>query len=112
MAGVNPANVERALELIRAEIGRFIGRRVTMVELKENQANFIGRLPLQLESNEGVANALVNMERYRLGLDYYVRYADRVSAITRDQVLDTAKRFLSPDRLAIAVAGPALKTSG
>ena len=112
LAGVNPANVERALELIRAEIGRFIGRRVTPIELKENQANFIGRLPLQLESNEGVANALVNMERYRLGLDYYVRYADKVSAITRDQVLDTAKRFLSPDRLAIAVAGPALQTSG
>jgi hypothetical protein len=35
--------------------------------LEENQANFIGRLPLQLESNEGVAGALVNIEQYDLG---------------------------------------------
>jgi len=112
LAGVNPSNVERAIELIRAEIGRFVGRKVTAVELRENQANFIGRLPLQLESNEGVAGALINMERYHLGLDYYVRYAERVSAVTREGVLETARRFLSPDRLAIAVAGPALLGDG
>ena len=112
LAGVNPSNVERAIELIRNEIKRFVGRKVTAVELRENQANFIGRLPLQLESNEGVAGALVNLERYHLGLDYYVRYAERISAVTRDGVLDTARRFLSPDRLAIAVAGPALQGDG
>ena len=107
-AGVNPANVERAIDLIRKEIGRFVQRRVSADELEENQAHFIGRLPLQLESNEGVAGALVNIERYDLGLDYYLGYPDRVAAIGRDDVLDQARRFLSPDRLAIAIAGPAL----
>jgi zinc protease len=106
LAGVNPANVEKAVELIREEIGRFVSRKVTREELRENQANFIGRLPLQLESNEGVAGALVNIERYRLGLDYYPRYPDRIAGITREQILETARRFLSPDRLAVAVAGP------
>jgi zinc protease len=108
VAGVNPANVERAVELIRKEIGRFVTRRVTAAELEENQAHFIGRLPLQLESNEGVAGSLVNVEQYDLGLDYYVEYPGRVAAITREAILATAQRFLSPDRLAIAVAGPPL----
>lgn len=112
LAGVNPANVDRAIDLIRKEIRRFVGRKVASAELRENQANFIGRLPLQLESNEGVAGALVNIERYHLGLDYYVRYVERISAVTRDDVLRTARRFLSPDRLAIAVAGPPLKGAG
>lgn len=108
MAGVNPANAERAIELIRKEIGRFVSRRVTAGELEENQSHFIGRLPLQLESNEGVASALLNLEKYALGLDYYVGYADRIGGISRDSILAAARRFLSADRLAIAIAGPSL----
>jgi zinc protease len=105
-AGVNPANVDRAIDLIRREIGRFITRRVTEEELDENQAHFTGRLPLQLESNEGVAGALVHLERFGLGLDFYQRYAGLVETITRDQILKVGRRFLDPDRLAVAVAGP------
>jgi zinc protease len=108
VAGVNPANVERAVELIRGEIGRFVTRRVSAAELQENQAHFIGRLPLQLEANEGVAGSLVNIEQFDLGLDYYLEYPGRVAAITREAILAAARRFLSPDRLAIAVAGPPL----
>jgi zinc protease len=81
---------------------------VTIEELEENQSHFIGRLPLQLESNEGVASALVNLEQYELGLDYYQGYPDRIAGITREAILTAAQRFLSSDRLAIAVAGPAL----
>jgi zinc protease len=105
IAGINPSNEERALALIKAEIERFVSRRVTHEELQESQANIIGRLPLQLESNEGVAGALTHMERYDLGLDYYQRYPSLIAEITRDQILHTAQRFLNPERLAIAVAG-------
>jgi|Deesub1362A_J573_1020465.scaffolds.fasta_scaffold03221_4 zinc protease len=106
VAGVNPANVERALELIRQEIRRFVSRKVTRQELLDNQANFIGRLPLQLETNEGVATAMVHIEHYQLGLDYYQRYPALVRAVTREQILEVARQFLHPERLAIGVAGP------
>lgn len=106
IAGVNPTEVERAIELIRDEIRRLVTERVTKQELHENQTNFIGRLPLQLESNEGVAGALIHIERYGLGMDYYQRYSDIVSEVTREQVLQVARRFLDPDRLVIAVSGP------
>jgi len=106
-AGVAPANVERAIDLIRREIRRFVEEGVTPLELRDNQANFIGRLPLQMESNEGVAGALVNMERFQLGLDFYQRYPGLIASTTREQVLATSRRFLVPDLMAIAVAGPA-----
>jgi len=106
LAGVNPANAGRAIGLIREELRRFTTRRVTADELSDNQANFIGRLPLQLEANEGVAGALLALERFSLGLDYYQRYADLVRSVTRDQILETAARFLDADRLVVAVAGP------
>jgi zinc protease len=108
IAGVNPANVEKAIDLIREEIRKIVTEEVTEEELTDNQANFIGGLPLQLESNEGVAGALVHVERYQLGLNYYQRYPELIRSITREQILETGKRYLNPYQLAIAVAGPKL----
>jgi zinc protease len=105
-AGVNPHNVKQASELIRAELERFVQDGVTADELADTKANFVGRLPLSLESNGGVANALLNIERHNLGLDYYRRYADLVNAVRAEDVLNTARKFIDPKRLVIAVAGP------
>ena len=105
-AGVNPQNVKKALDLIVDELRRFIQEGVTADELADSKANFIGRLPLSLESNGGVANALLNIERHSLGLDYYRRYEGLVKEVSQDDVLNTSRKFVDPDRLAIAVAGP------
>jgi zinc protease len=105
IAGVDPKNLDKVIELIRQEIARFTNELVTIEELEDSQANYIGRLPLSLESNGGVASALLNLERYNLGLDYYIRYPDLVRAITPEAILETARKFLHPDHLAIATAG-------
>jgi zinc protease len=105
-AGVNPGNVEKATGLIIDELKRFVQDGVTEAELADSKANFIGRLPLSLESNGGVAGALLNIERHDLGLDYYLRYVDLVNEVTCDDVLNAARKFIDPDKLAIAVAGP------
>ena len=104
-AGVNPANIQKARDLIFNEIVHFVEQGITPEELADSQSNFIGRLPLSLESNAGVVSALLNIERYDLGLDYYRRYPDLVRAVTPEQVLAAARKYLHPDRLAIAIAG-------
>jgi len=105
-AGVNPKNLKKAIDLIEQELRRFVKNGVTKEELADSQANYIGRLPLSLESNSGVAGALLNIERYNLGLDYYQRYESLVRAVTRADVLDTARKYIDPDRLVISTAGP------
>lgn len=105
-AGVDPENVDKAIELILDELSRFIQDGVTGEELADVQNQFVGSLPLSLESNAGVASALVTMERYQLGLDYLRRYPEIIGAITRQDVLEAARRYLDVDRLGIAVAGP------
>ncbi|HVN14325.1 MAG TPA: pitrilysin family protein [Anaerolineales bacterium] len=105
-AGVNPSNVKKASDLIMKELARFVKAGVTAEELADSKANFIGRLPLSLESNSGVANALLNIERYDLGLDYYQHYAERVNAVTPEAVLQVARKYIDPDRLAVSTAGP------
>ncbi len=105
-AGVNPANLQKAIDLILSELRKFVENGVSQEELKDSQTNFIGRLPLSLESNSGVANALLNIERFELGLDYYQRYADLISAVTPEMVLEAARAFIDPDKLAIISCGP------
>jgi zinc protease len=105
-AGVNPKNLHKAIGLIEKELRRFIKSGVTKDELADSQANYVGRLPLSMESNSGVSGALINIERYDLGLDYYQRYESLVREITRDAVLETARKYIDPERLVIATAGP------
>ncbi|MBI3244336.1 MAG: insulinase family protein [Chloroflexi bacterium] len=105
-AGVNPKNVDLAVELIVSEMKRVTTKKVTPVELADNKSLFVGRLPLQLETNEGVAAMLESIELYNLGLDYLRRYPSLINAITRESAQAAAARYLDPERYALAVAGP------
>ena len=104
-AGVNPANLERAIDLIIVELERFTKEVVSDQELDDSKANFIGRLPMAFESNSGVASGLWNIERFQLGLDYYQLYPQRIAAISAEQILQTTRHYLDPQRLVIVDAG-------
>lgn len=104
-AGVNPVNLDRAIELIIGELERFTREPVSLEELEDTQSYYLGRLPMQMESNAGVAGALINLERYQLGLDYYRRYPQMVMEVTREKALEAARKYIEPDKLYIATAG-------
>jgi zinc protease len=105
-AGVNPANIERAVEAMRAEVRRIRDKLVGSKELADNKAFVTGSLPLRLETNDGVAGIIVDMEFYNLGLDYLQRYSDTMNAITPKRIQAAACKYLDPDHYALAVAGP------
>jgi len=106
IAGVDPANIEHAVESIRAEIRRICDELVDEEELSDSQAYLTGSMPLQLETNEGVARTILNMERYGLGLDYLQRYKALIDDVTPERVRAAARRWLDPDAYALAIAGP------
>ncbi|MEN8242555.1 MAG: pitrilysin family protein [Chloroflexota bacterium] len=105
-AGVDPENEERAVELIFDQLDRFTREMVGAQELDDVQANLIGRMPLSLESNTGVAGRLLHLEKHNLGLDYLRGYNQMIKAVTREEILAAAAKYLNPDRLAVAIAGP------
>lgn len=108
-AGVSPANEEKAIKLIQKELTRFVTELVTEEELSDSQSHYIGRLPLSLESNAGVAGGLLSLERHNLGLDYYHRYPDLIGALTREDILSAAQNYLQPKKMAVSIAGPSLE---
>ena len=107
VAGVNPTNVDRAIALIQDELRRIREQPVPDEELRDSQTYITGSLPLRMETNEGVAGALTHIERYDLGLDYYLRYREMIMSITPQAVQAAARHWLDAERFVLAVVNPA-----
>jgi zinc protease len=105
-AGVNPANVDRAVASIDAEIVRLLGDGLTQKELDDSRRFLIGSIPRALETNAAIANFLQTEEFFGLGLDYDARLPDLLSAVTLDRANAAARRALDPDRATLVIAGP------
>ena len=105
-AGVNPRNLDKALASIAAELNRFMADGPTPAEQADGVSSLLGSLPRQLETNEGAAAVMSEIELYDLGLDYLERYPDIVRALTREQVTEAARRWIDPEHLVTAIAGP------
>ncbi len=105
-AGVNPENVDLAIASILEEIERLTSELVSEADLADNQSYFTGRLPLRLESNEGIAANIHSMQSFGLGLDYLAQYDAMIYGISAEDLLRAAQRYLNAADMVIAVAGP------
>ncbi len=105
-AGVNPRNLDKALESIDSELERFRHDGPTPVEQEDGVSSLLGSLPRQLETNEGAAAVMSEIELYDLGLDYLERFPDIVRSLTREQVTQAAHRWLDPAHMVTTIAGP------
>ncbi len=105
-AGVNPANVERAVASIDLELSKMAAEGPTDRELTESKQYLIGSMPRTLETNVGIATFLQTAELFGLGLDYDQRLPALLGGVTREQVLEVSRAVLDPSRATIVVAGP------
>ena len=51
---------------------------------------------------------VLEAEMFELGEDHFERYPRELREVTKEQVIETARTFLPPDRYALVVAGPTL----
>jgi zinc protease len=106
IAGVNPANVSRAQNAMLDEVKRLQDELVPADELEDCKSYLTGSVPLQLETNDGVASLLADIEWHGLGLDYLERYPKIINSLTAEQVQQVAQKYLHPDAYVFALAGP------
>lgn len=104
-AGVNPANVEKAVTSLQEEVQRVRASGVTQREVEEAVAYLTGSYPLRLETNAGLAANLWEIEFYNLGSDYTERRSEYYQKVTAAQVSELARTHLHPDRAALVIAG-------
>lgn len=111
MGGFDPLNVSQGIALILDELHRLRETPIAIEELNDAKSYLTGSLPLYLETNEGVARSLINIERYQLGLNYLRQYATMIQSVTADAIQDAVRRWIDIEHYALAVAGPAIEAA-
>jgi zinc protease len=109
IAGVAPQHFEAAVDAIESEVTKLRSIPVPREELEDCKSHLVGSLPLRLESNEGVASIMSEIELYDLGWDFLLHYANIVGAITPEDVQRAVSRFFHPGCSVLAAAGPELQ---
>jgi zinc protease len=104
-AGVNAANVDKAVDSILAEIERLRAEPISAEELDDCRSYLTGALPLRLETNDGIASYLLSIEEYGLGLDHLQRYPQIIGAVSLEDIQRVARAYLTTDRYVLSVAG-------
>ena len=88
------------------ELRGVLGERpVTDEELSVAKDSLTQRLPSLFESVTSINGTLSSMWRLGLPDDYYQRYAKSVAAITKEDVVRVARKYIEIDHLAIVIVG-------
>lgn len=80
-------------------------RPITAEEFTFAQGQLTKQLPLQFETVQQRAAAIMNLVTNNLPLDYYETLSAKTAAVTREQAQAMARTYVTPDRLAIVVVG-------
>ncbi len=97
-------SAEESTALARKELERLQHVPVSEVELQGAKKFLIGNFPLKLNTQQDYGKFLAEIEFYGLGSDYPERYANLINAVTADDILRVAKKYLKPDNVLVIVA--------
>lgn len=97
---------DAALVEFMKELRGILGARaITDDELATAKDALVQRLPGTFASVDSINGALTTLWVQDLPDDYYQRYAKAIAAVTKEDVLRVAKRYLDLDHLAIVIVG-------
>jgi len=97
---------EEALKVAQDTLAKFVAEGPTQQELDAAKQNIIGGFPLRLDSNKKIQDYLSVIGFYRLPLTYLDDFPTQIERVTLEQVKETWRRRIHPDRMAtVIVAG-------
>jgi len=100
------AKTDAALIEFMKELRGIIGERpVTDEELQTSKNSLIQGLPRRFGSASAIGNAITDLTVQGLPDDYYRGYAKAVAAVTKEDLLRAAKKYIDCDHLAIVIVG-------
>jgi zinc protease len=101
-----PKNTEKLIKGIFTEIKKLLKDGVTDEELQTVKTKQLGLLPFYVETPDDAASIVFDLLMSKQPLDSFDKKADRIRAITKEDILRIAKKYFTIDNFVIAVDGP------
>jgi zinc protease len=108
-SGIRTDVTAAAIDEIFKELRGMVDKPVGQEELSKAKDALANSLPGAFESSANAVGNFSNVFIYNLGLDYYTKYAAQVNAVTTDQTLAMAKKYLVPDNMVVIAVGDRAK---
>ncbi len=110
-AGLQTKNESANLAIgeILREMERIRTEPVTDKELADAKSYLTGSFPLRIDSNSKLAGFNLAVEYFGLGRDYVDRYPSFINAVTKDDILTAAKKYLDTKHYVLVVVGDMAK---
>ncbi len=105
-AGFDPEDADRVVRAIVEQLDRITTEPVRPDELDRARAYTRGRLELRMEDSGAVAGWIGTGETLLPRILTVDEVIERLDAVTRDELLDVARRYLTPSAARLAVLGP------
>lgn len=99
------AQAGAALKLTREVLAGFLAEGPSAEELQAAKLNLVGSFPLRLDSNRKILENVAAIGFYNLPLDYLDRYAEKVEAVSADEVRAAFARHVRAGQLTTVVVG-------
>jgi zinc protease len=81
-------------------------------ELAQAKASLVQSLPANFASVNGINGSIASIYTQGLPEDYYKQFASAVGAVTKNDVVRVAQKYIDPDHLAIVIVGDRAKIEG
>jgi predicted Zn-dependent peptidase len=104
--GTRPEQVAASLEVIAAELERFMREGASEEELERSRENLKGRVVLAMESNAARMNHLGSAVIAGLPILTVDEVIERIDAVRADDVAELARSLYDPAALSVACVGP------
>jgi zinc protease len=96
-----------AVFAVREEVERLVDERVSASELDDACSYLEGLFAYSLQGIEGLASRLVETAVYGLPDDHFATFGRRLRSLDPETLRSVAARYLAPEAMVVAVAGPA-----
>ena len=108
-AGVDPADAQRTIDMIRTECQVLCDQPVAQLELDDARSQLTGSLYLSLEESGSVMNRLARMEIYENNYAEVKETIERLESVTTTDIADLANILFAVDNTYLGAVGPLSK---
>lgn len=104
--GCEPSKVETAVKAITQELEKITAAPVETAELEKTKQHLVGTYELELQRNLGLSQMFGFDELYGQGFQEVLRYPEEILRVTREDVLQTARKYIDLKRYVLSVVQP------